>query len=164
MQRKTQICESCVQIISITNFSGEERKRVKQMISAIGAKYTGYMTRTNSVLICKRWVCLKLEWQVFVTPTMTGTNCSHLQKVGLSKGRLVSICNTNYDLHQLCSHLQKVGLSKVRLASICNTRYDPHQLCSHLWKVGLSKVRMESICNTKYDPHQLFSCAKGGSV
>ncbi|KAL8572757.1 hypothetical protein ACOMHN_030339 [Nucella lapillus] len=56
------------QIISITNFMGEERKRVKQMICAIGAKYTGYMTRTNSVLVCKRPGGMKFEkakeWRV----------------------------------------------------------------------------------------------------
>lgn len=42
------------QIISVTNFEGEERDRVKQMITALGAKYTGYMTRTNSVLVCRK--------------------------------------------------------------------------------------------------------------
>ncbi|XP_052802586.1 PAX-interacting protein 1-like [Mya arenaria] len=41
------------QIISITNFDGDDRTRVKQMINALGAKYTGFMTRTNSVLVCK---------------------------------------------------------------------------------------------------------------
>ena len=151
MQRKTQICESCVQIISITNFSGEERKRVKQMISAIGAKYTGYMTRTNSVLICKRWVCLKLDWQVFVTPDMTRTNSVLICERWVCLKLEWQVFVTPNMTHTNCSHVQKVGLSKVRMASICNIKYDPHQLCSHLQKVGLSKVRMVSICNTRYD-------------
>jgi len=42
------------QIICMTNFEGEERRQVKQMITLIGAKYTGYMTRANSVLIAKQ--------------------------------------------------------------------------------------------------------------
>ncbi|XP_041365559.1 PAX-interacting protein 1-like [Gigantopelta aegis] len=42
------------QVMSITNFDGEERKRIKQMINSIGAKYTGYMTHTNSVLVAKK--------------------------------------------------------------------------------------------------------------
>lgn len=49
------------QIICVTNFDGDERTRIKQMISAIGAKYTGYMTHSNSVLICKKPEGLKYE-------------------------------------------------------------------------------------------------------
>ena len=41
------------QIICVTNFEGRERQKVKQMIMLIGAKYTGYMTRANSLLIAK---------------------------------------------------------------------------------------------------------------
>ncbi|XP_053384133.1 PAX-interacting protein 1-like [Mercenaria mercenaria] len=58
------------QIISITNFDGDDRDRVKQMITALGAKYTGYMTRSNSVLVCRRPEGQKYqkakEWQVAV--------------------------------------------------------------------------------------------------
>lgn len=58
------------QIISITNFEGDDRTRVKQMISALGAKYTGYMTRANSVLVCKYPEGTKYqkakEWQIDV--------------------------------------------------------------------------------------------------
>ena len=47
----------CVaQIISVTNFEGDERHRVKHMITLIGAKYTGYMTRANSLLVAKQYV------------------------------------------------------------------------------------------------------------
>ena len=44
------------QIICVTNFEGEERTRIKHMISSVGAKYTGYMTHANSVLIAARSV------------------------------------------------------------------------------------------------------------
>ncbi|XP_046580805.1 PAX-interacting protein 1-like [Haliotis rubra] len=49
------------QIICMTNYDGEERQRIKQMINAIGAKYTGYMTHSNSVLICKKPEGLKYD-------------------------------------------------------------------------------------------------------
>lgn len=42
------------QIICMTNFDGDERIRIKQMINAIGARYTGHMTHGNSALICRR--------------------------------------------------------------------------------------------------------------
>ncbi|XP_059170628.1 PAX-interacting protein 1-like [Physella acuta] len=58
------------QMISVTNFDGEERVRLKQMINAIGAKYTGYMTHHNSALICKKPGGLKFEkakeWRIAV--------------------------------------------------------------------------------------------------
>lgn len=58
------------QIISITNFDGDDRDRVKQMITALGARYTGYMTRSNSVLVCRRPEGHKYqkakEWQIAV--------------------------------------------------------------------------------------------------
>ncbi|KAH9518689.1 PAX-interacting protein 1 [Bulinus truncatus] len=58
------------QMISVTNFDGEERVRLKQMIHAIGAKYTGYMTHHNSALICKKPGGMKFEkakeWRIAV--------------------------------------------------------------------------------------------------
>ncbi|GFS07832.1 PAX-interacting protein 1 [Elysia marginata] len=58
------------QRISVTNFDGEERVRLKQMIHAIGAKYTGYMTHHNSALICKKSGGMKFEkakeWRIAV--------------------------------------------------------------------------------------------------
>ncbi|XP_035826554.1 PAX-interacting protein 1 [Aplysia californica] len=58
------------QMISVTNFDGEERMRLKQMINAIGAKYTGYMTHHNSALICKKPGGMKFEkakeWRIAV--------------------------------------------------------------------------------------------------
>ena len=60
---------SLFQMISITNFEGEERTRVKQMISSLGAKYTGYMTRSNSVLVCKRWADETFSFLTFASDT-----------------------------------------------------------------------------------------------
>ncbi|XP_064601096.1 LOW QUALITY PROTEIN: PAX-interacting protein 1-like [Liolophura sinensis] len=58
-------CEK--QIICVTNFEGEERTRVKHMITSIGAKYTGYMSHANSALVCKKMEGKKYEkardWQ-----------------------------------------------------------------------------------------------------
>ncbi len=43
-----------LQIICVTNFEGDERQRIKNMISVLGAQYTGYMTQANSVLVAKK--------------------------------------------------------------------------------------------------------------
>lgn len=43
-----------LQIITITNFEPEERVILKNIIETLGAKYTGYMTAHNSVIICKK--------------------------------------------------------------------------------------------------------------
>lgn len=56
---KERPCSS--QIICVTNFEGEERYQVKQMILLIGAKYTGYMTCANSLLIAKHMGSDKCE-------------------------------------------------------------------------------------------------------
>ncbi|KAI0226634.1 PAX-interacting protein 1 [Lamellibrachia satsuma] len=56
------------QIICVTNFEGDERIRIKHMISSVGAKYTGYMTRANSVVLATRPGGKKyvraLEWRI----------------------------------------------------------------------------------------------------
>ncbi|KAK3581462.1 hypothetical protein CHS0354_031786 [Potamilus streckersoni] len=58
------------QVISVTNFENDERTRVKQMIHAIGARYTGYMTRSNTALVCKKPEGVKYqkakEWRIAV--------------------------------------------------------------------------------------------------
>ncbi|XP_014665590.1 PREDICTED: PAX-interacting protein 1-like isoform X2 [Priapulus caudatus] len=41
-------------IICVSNFEGEERVMIKAMIVVLGAKYTGFMTRHNTVLISRR--------------------------------------------------------------------------------------------------------------
>lgn len=45
-----------LQIITITNFEGEDRLRIKEMIIKTGAKYTSYMTQKNTIIICKRYL------------------------------------------------------------------------------------------------------------
>ena len=44
------------QILCVSNFQDDDRSRVKQMILALGARYTSYMTHANSALICKQYV------------------------------------------------------------------------------------------------------------
>lgn len=55
-------------VICVTNFEGRERHRLKMMLELMGAKYTGFMTRANSVLICRKADGLKyskaIEWQI----------------------------------------------------------------------------------------------------
>jgi len=43
------------QIISFSGFEGEERAKVKYMLEALGAKYTNYFSRHNTLLICRRY-------------------------------------------------------------------------------------------------------------
>lgn len=42
----------------MTNFEGDERHRLKLMVTQTGAKYTGYLTRANSVLVAKQLVMI----------------------------------------------------------------------------------------------------------
>ena len=41
-------------IISCSGFEGEERRKLRIMIEHTGAKYTGYFSHHNTLLICKR--------------------------------------------------------------------------------------------------------------
>ncbi|XP_011057373.1 PREDICTED: PAX-interacting protein 1-like [Acromyrmex echinatior] len=58
------------QIISFSGFEGEERAKVKYMLEALGAKYTNYFSRHNTLLVCRRPDGLKYkkarEWQTNV--------------------------------------------------------------------------------------------------
>ena len=45
---------SIYQIIAVTGFEGGERNDVKTMIEMTGAKYTGFFSRGNTLLISKR--------------------------------------------------------------------------------------------------------------
>ena len=38
----------------MTVFEDEERNQVKNMILALGATYTSYLTEANSAIVCKR--------------------------------------------------------------------------------------------------------------
>lgn len=56
------------QIICVTNFVDDDRDRVKHMVTLLGAKYTGYMSRANSVLVAKipggKKYDKALEWRI----------------------------------------------------------------------------------------------------
>ncbi|EFN81703.1 PAX-interacting protein 1 [Harpegnathos saltator] len=61
----------CVkQIVSLSGFEGEERAKVKYMLEALGAKYTNYFSRHNTLLVCRRPDGQKYkkarEWQTSV--------------------------------------------------------------------------------------------------
>uniref|UniRef100_A0A8C0D4I4 PAX-interacting protein 1 n=1 Tax=Balaenoptera musculus TaxID=9771 RepID=A0A8C0D4I4_BALMU len=60
------LCESQVsglfaQIISVTGFVDRDRDDLKLMAYLAGAKYTGYLCRSNTVLVCKEPTGLKYE-------------------------------------------------------------------------------------------------------
>jgi hypothetical protein len=40
----------------VTGFQGKERDAIKNMIYMIGAKYTGYLSRSVTHLICQKYV------------------------------------------------------------------------------------------------------------
>ena len=41
-------------ILTLTGFEGRDRDWLKDMIDMVGAKYTGYFTKHNTVIICAR--------------------------------------------------------------------------------------------------------------
>ncbi|XP_033638672.1 PAX-interacting protein 1-like isoform X1 [Asterias rubens] len=49
------------QVISMSGFEGSERNDVKTLMELLGAKYTGYFTRANTLLICNRMEGAKYE-------------------------------------------------------------------------------------------------------
>lgn len=53
-----RVCNICItllsfQIISVTGFVDADRDDLKLMAYLTGARYTGYLCRSNTVLICK---------------------------------------------------------------------------------------------------------------
>ncbi|CAB3993743.1 Hypothetical predicted protein [Paramuricea clavata] len=58
-------------IISVTGFEGKERQILKNMIYIIGAKYTGYLSRSVTHLICRNETSEKYkkarEWDIICT-------------------------------------------------------------------------------------------------
>lgn len=50
-KEKVNQCRSMV--ITVTGYTGSERTLLKNMIFIVGARYTGYLTRTNTHIICK---------------------------------------------------------------------------------------------------------------
>lgn len=42
------------QIASLSGFEGEERSKIKYMFDTIGAKFTNYFSRQNTLLVCRR--------------------------------------------------------------------------------------------------------------
>lgn len=46
------------QIVSLSGFEGEERVKVKNMVEALGAKYTNYFSKHNNLLVCRRYVII----------------------------------------------------------------------------------------------------------
>ncbi|XP_070567106.1 PAX-interacting protein 1-like [Ptychodera flava] len=49
------------QVIAVTGFEGKDRSDVKVLVELVGAKYTGFLTRGNTVLICHRQEGAKFE-------------------------------------------------------------------------------------------------------
>jgi PAX-interacting protein 1 len=45
-------------IISLSGFEGEDRTKVKFMLESVGAKFTKYFSRHNTLLICRRYVTI----------------------------------------------------------------------------------------------------------
>uniref|UniRef100_A0A8C7HNT4 PAX-interacting protein 1 n=1 Tax=Oncorhynchus kisutch TaxID=8019 RepID=A0A8C7HNT4_ONCKI len=58
---ETQVSSMYVQIISVTGFVDSDRDDLKLMAYLAGARYTGYLCRSNTVLICKEPSGLKYE-------------------------------------------------------------------------------------------------------
>ncbi|XP_024871465.1 PAX-interacting protein 1-like isoform X2 [Temnothorax curvispinosus] len=88
-------------IISLSGFEGEERAKVKIMLEALGAKYTNYFSRHNTLLVCRRPEGQKYkrarEWQTAVV------NAQWLIDL---------LCGQMNALHQLeCPKYQQFSLS-----------------------------------------------------
>lgn len=49
------------QIISVTGYEGKDRETLKNMIYVIGAKYTGYLSRSVTHLICNKYAFCEVQ-------------------------------------------------------------------------------------------------------
>ncbi|XP_033118535.1 PAX-interacting protein 1-like isoform X2 [Anneissia japonica] len=62
----TNVCKD--QVVAVTGFEGKDRIDVKTMLEVVGAKYTGFFSRTNTLLICNRLEGAKFvkarEWRI----------------------------------------------------------------------------------------------------
>lgn len=88
-------------IISISGFEGDERERVKKMVYESGASLTMYLSRHNSLLICKtpegnKYKSAK-EWNIPVV------NCAWLSDI--LQGNLSHM--TQYDLQRYQPDMEK---------------------------------------------------------
>lgn len=41
-------------IVSVSGFENEERNIIKLMLQLVGAKYTGYFSKHNNLLVCRK--------------------------------------------------------------------------------------------------------------
>ncbi|KAK6184096.1 hypothetical protein SNE40_006628 [Patella caerulea] len=141
------------QIICVTNFDGEERKRVKQLITSLGAKYTGYMTHANSVLICKKPEGIKYqkakEWKIPVVNVqwLTDLVCGHLEALRLPVNPKYQIPNAP-NLFLLDSNL---------VARLLVGWRSPLKIAKETWKNFISKPKpsqdQENIPQNGKRPH-----------
>ncbi|XP_022094041.1 PAX-interacting protein 1-like isoform X2 [Acanthaster planci] len=88
------------QVISMSGFEGGERNDVKTLIELLGAKYTGYFTRGNTLLVCNRMEGAKYEkaqeWRIPVI------NVQWLNDLVLGNHESVRNLNTaRYQLYDL---------------------------------------------------------------
>lgn len=83
----------------MTGFEGTERNDVKTMIEMIGATYTGYLSRGNTLLICRRPEGFKYEKaQEWRMPTV---NVRWLSDIILGKfGAFQNLLEDRYQLYE----------------------------------------------------------------
>ncbi|PIK57828.1 putative PAX-interacting protein 1 [Apostichopus japonicus] len=86
-------------VIAVTGFEGTERNDVKTMIEMIGATYTGYLSRGNTLLICRRPEGFKYEKaQEWRMPTV---NVRWLSDIILGKfGAFQNLLEDRYQLYE----------------------------------------------------------------
>ncbi|ESO82380.1 hypothetical protein LOTGIDRAFT_236998 [Lottia gigantea] len=142
------------QIICVTNFDGEERKRVKQLITSLGAKYTGYLTHTNSVLICKKPDGVKYkkakEWKIPVVNVqwLTDLLCGYLDALRLplnQKYKIPNLVNPFILNTELVSRLLVSNTSAVLFTGFSSViTKQLHKIADHL---GLSVVQNAKDCS-----------------
>lgn len=141
-------------IISMSGFEGEERARVKKMVEESGALLTVYLSRHNSVLICKKAEGSKYkkakEWNIpvvnclWLNDILQG-NLSHMSQYDQQKYQQFNLTGPFRIDYTLIAHLMSKFMRKLRPEDFLLTVF--HLICfAAAWK---SPINLTQDCHER---------------
>ena len=134
------------QVITVTGYTGTERTLLKNMIYVIGAKYTGYLTRVNTHIICKRYAVIYTVSYMYFCVTVIQL-WSVYSVIGFDQKNLIAMENWIWSLQ--VGKTSPYEEMKLRFFGFCIlTLY--HWATETLWWARLSVHLVSFVCVPKY--------------